>query len=103
MNEIGRALFINCGCLSKRAPDYGTPVECYVCATPHEAFGLARIEDTQSDTTHVTLCQACLQTGDTELIARKYLAVPGLEISEGGEATTEQVLAFAEKQGTTEH
>jgi hypothetical protein len=31
------------------------------------------------------------------------LNAPELEISEGGEATTEQILALAEKQDATEH
>jgi hypothetical protein len=102
MNENAHAVFIDCGYLSKRDPNYGIPVECYVCATPHKAFGLARIED-KSGTTYVPLCQPCLQADDTKPIARKYLAAPDLEISEGGDATTEQVFALVEKQDVTEH
>jgi hypothetical protein len=34
---------------------------------------------------------------------RKYIDAPDLEISEGGEATPEQMIALAERQDTTEH
>ncbi|MFY9881462.1 MAG: hypothetical protein WAK39_19010 [Pseudolabrys sp.] len=96
-------IFIDYGQLLERDPNYGTPVECYVCATPHKAFGLARIR-ANSDTTDVSLCEPCLASGDRgNVVARKFLNAPDLEISEGGEATTEQVLAVAEKQEWTEH
>ena len=49
-------IFIDYGHLSERDPNYGLPVVCYACDTPHKAFGLARIQD-NSDTTHVPLCE----------------------------------------------
>jgi hypothetical protein len=39
----------------------------------------------------------------TDAVLRKYWNVPSLEISEGGEATTEQIVAMAGKQDETEH
>jgi hypothetical protein len=92
------------GHLLKGDPNYGLPVVCYVCATPHKAFGLARIQD-KSGTTHIPLCEPCVSdpTNTGKSVARKYLNAPELEISEGGEATTEQILALAEKQDATEH
>jgi hypothetical protein len=61
---------------------------------------LARIKDT-SGTTQVPLCELCRSDGDA--VARKYLNAPDLKISEGGNATTEQILAAAEKQNATKH
>jgi hypothetical protein len=97
----GETIFIDYGCLLERDQNYGLPVECYVCATAHKASGIARIDDKQS-TTIVPLCEACLACRGND-VARKYLNAPDLEISEGGEATTEQVLAMAERRHATEH
>lgn len=74
---------------------------CYVCATPHKAFGLARIYDTSGTIDTVPLCEPCL--ADDECVLRKFLNAPDLEIIDGGEATTEQVLALVEKQDVAEH
>jgi hypothetical protein len=101
-------IFIDYGHLGKRDPNYGTSVRCSVCDAPHKARNLARIQN-ESDIAHVPLCASCYRAadnGDTytkNLLIRKYLNAPDLEISEGGEATTEQVLAVAEKQDATEH
>ena len=99
----GTTLFVDRGHLLERDKNFGRSVACYVCATPHKALGLARILDDHS-TTHVPLCEPCLASDRTpDAVARKFLNAPGLEISEGGEATTEQVLAVAEKTEATEH
>jgi hypothetical protein len=98
----GDTIFVAYGHLDGRDQNYGLPVICFACDTPHEARGLARIED-KSGTTNVPLCEPCLQAEDGDRIVRKYCNASGLEVSEGGEATTEQVLAMAEKQTKTEH
>jgi hypothetical protein len=100
--------FVDYGRLLERDPNYGLPVVCYVCGTPHKGCGVARIRD-QSGTTHVALCEPCLgavEGGDSHTehaLLRKYLNAPNLEISDGGEATTEQVMDMVEKQDKTEH
>jgi hypothetical protein len=95
--------FVDYGHLSERDQNYGLPVECYVCGFPHHALGLARITDSQ-ETIHVPLCEPCLGSDDrANTVIRKFLNAPDLEISEGGEATTEQVLAVADKRDATEH
>jgi hypothetical protein len=103
----GDVIFIDYGNLLERDQNYGLSVVCYVCATPHNASGLARITD-KSGLEHVALCQSCLQSArddgvTKERVYRKFLNAPDLEISEGGVATTEQVMALAEKQGVTAH
>jgi len=96
-------IFISWGHLLERDPSYGLQAECYVCATPHRAHGLARIEHGKS-TTNVLLCEECLASdGRNNAVLRKYSNLPDLEIREGGKATTEQVIAVAEKSGATEH
>jgi hypothetical protein len=99
----GDAIFVDWGHLSERDQNYGLPVICYVCGAPHKAFGLARITE-KSGTTHVPLCEPCLASTDRgNAVIRKFWNVRDLEISEGGEATTEQVMALTEKQDETEH
>lgn len=95
------AVFIDCGRLLKPDPNYGLPVICYACGAPHSACGLARISDQFGLYTHVPLCESCLEKGDTRPIVQKLW--PDLEITEGGEATREQVLALVEKQDAKEH
>jgi hypothetical protein len=97
------AIFIDCGRLLKPDPNYGLPVICYVCDAPHSAFGLAQISNGSEVLAHVPLCEACLEGRDTHPIIRKFWNTPDLEISEGSEATTEQLLALAEKQDEVEH
>jgi hypothetical protein len=83
--------------------NYGLPVNCYVCGTAHKAFGLARINQGPS-TTDVPLCEACLgsdERGDDVL--RNFLNAPDLKIDKGGQATTEQIGAMADKLNATEH
>jgi hypothetical protein len=99
----GNVTFIEYGHLLARDQNFGLPVTCYVCATPHKALGLARIQHKQT-ITNVPLCESRLGAGDRyNAVFRKFLNAPELEIIEGGEATTEQVLAAAEKQEATEH
>lgn len=94
------AIFVDVGRLQQRDPNYGLPVDCYVCGTTHAASGLARIQDKRS-TTHVPLCDACF--GKDAQLMRKFLNAPDLKVSEGGTATTEQIASLAAKQDTTEH
>jgi hypothetical protein len=108
-DKTPQAAFVDYGRLLERDPNYGLPVNCYVCDAPHKALGFARIQD-KSGTTHVPLCERCFRAvEDTRgshtqhTILRKFFNAPDLEISEGGEATTEQLLALAEKKDKTEH
>jgi hypothetical protein len=90
------------GHLDPRNRNYGLPVNCYVCGAAHKAFGLARIQG--QSTIDVPLCEACLESDERgNDVIRKYLNAPDLKINEGGEATTEQLIAMADKQDTTEH
>ena len=79
----------------------GLSVGCYVCGIPHRALGIARIRDSRS-TLDVPICEPCFGA-DPDGVLRKYWNAPGLKITEGGEATTEQVEALADKQDETEH
>jgi hypothetical protein len=98
-----KTVTIDVGCLLEGDPNYGTAVSSYVCSTPHRARGLARIGDSDySGTVDVPLCEQCV-AGNSDGIARKYLRAPDLVISEGGEATTEQIEALVEKHGTVMH
>ena len=87
--------------------NYGLPVVCYVCDTPHKALGLARIRDSRSTTDatiDVPLCEPCLVSSDTDnAVIRKFLSAPDLEVFDKGEATTEQIEALTNKQDETEH
>jgi hypothetical protein len=97
------ATFIAYGYLSRRDQNLGLPVICFACDAQHAALGLARITHDNA-TTDVPLCEACLVSEQKEdVVFRKFLNAPDLAITEGGEATTEQVIALAEKQDTTEH
>jgi hypothetical protein len=54
------------------------------------------------------VCEACFTSDDTpNVIARKVMGVIDLKISEGGEASREQVrniaAALSERQDATEH
>ncbi len=98
----GDIILIDYGHLLERDQNYGLPVGCYVCATAHKAFGFARIDDKRS-TTVVPLCEACLGDANSSNVARKFFNAPDLEITEGGDATTEQVLAMAERQSAIQH
>jgi len=95
-------IFVDYGHLDQRDPNYGSPVQCYVCGVLHNASGVARIEG--SSIVHVALCELCLASDPGgNGVLRKFLNAPGLEIEEGGEATTEQVFAMADKSDATEH
>jgi hypothetical protein len=97
------AIFIDHCRLLQGHPNYGLPVNCWLCSAPHSASGLARIRD-KGSTSHLPLCHACLAGADMEdRMARKYFNAPRLEIGEGGEATPEQIAALADKQDMTEH
>jgi hypothetical protein len=48
-------------------PNYGLPVQCYVCGTAHKAIGVARIEGT-----FVPLCKACVEAHNADAVARKF-------------------------------
>lgn len=96
----GDVITVDYGMLSKQDENYGQPVSCYVCDSPHKALAVARIED-KSTIAYAPLCECCCLV-KSDVILRKYFNAPDLEISEGGEATTEQVLALVEKQGATE-
>lgn len=82
--------------------NFGPRLECYVCGAPHKARGLARIRRDQS-TTNVPLCEPCVASHPADAIMRKFSNGPDLEISDGGELTEEEVMAFADKRDTTEH
>lgn len=99
-HQAGDGILIERGHLLERDPNYGLPVNCYICDTPHKARGLARIQD-KSGTTHVPLCEPCRHDPDAPVaIIWRFSHVI---VSEGGEATHEQILALAEKQGATAH
>ena len=98
------------GTLDKRDPNYGLPVNCYLCGVTHKGFGVARI----TDKSEVLPTSHCVETSlhsalddDDGAVIRKYWNAPDLEIRKGGEATTDEILAvasaFAERDGTTEH
>jgi hypothetical protein len=99
-------IFVDYGHLAKRDPNYGLRLECFVCDAPHAASGIARIRHDES-TDYVPLCETCREGAPGPFIGnaivRKFFDAPGMEIHEGGEATTEQVLAVAEKLDATEH
>jgi hypothetical protein len=102
-SRVGDLVLIDYGQLLPRNQNHRQPINCYVCGATHQALGFARIEFRQS-TTAVPLCSPCLASGErSDAVVRKFLNAPELRIDEGGEATTEQVMAVAEKQDTTEH
>jgi hypothetical protein len=101
--EIGGVTYVDYGHIPKHDEHFGVPVVCYVCAIPHKALGIARIEDA-SGTICVPLCESCFAAKERgDALMRKYLNAPDLEVSKGAAATAEQVLAMAEKQTDTEH
>jgi hypothetical protein len=104
MAKAVKVTFVDGGHLSERDPNFGLLVACYVCTTQHKALGVARIIQEGASPVYVPLCEACLVADKKgNAVLRKFLNAPDLEIAEGGSATTEQVLALGEKQGTTEH
>jgi hypothetical protein len=95
------ALIIHYGHLDPRDPNYGLPMDCYACGATHSASGAACIEG--QSTIHVPLCEVCLASDEAEkVVVRKFLNAPDLKIREGGETTTEQFIALAEKLDSTE-
>jgi hypothetical protein len=97
---------IDIGTLQSREPNYGLPVRCYLCGADHNGYGLARIHDPQSANPpfHVPLCEKCRTSGDAaNAVARKSFGAPDVKITEGGEVTTEQLTALADKQNSREH
>src|SRR5262245_9804346 len=98
--RIRNEVFVDSGHLFQADPNYGLSVTCYVCDIPHKALGLAQIRNSQ-ETNHVALCERCLAAADNDAVLRKFLNTPNLEIRQGGEATTEQVMAMAEKPDAT--
>jgi hypothetical protein len=98
--ERGDVTNVSLGHLQQRDPNYGVPVNCYVCGAPHKALGLARISD-KSGATDVPICDACLCTPQADQrIMRKYWNAPDLTVRDGGKATTEQLDAIVEKLKT---
>ena len=82
-----RTLTIGLGHLMEADPNCGLPVHCYACGVGYSAHALARITDGEK-VTHFPLCEPCFVSPATdELMARKYLEDPDLEITEGGETT----------------
>ena len=78
---------------------------CYVCGKEHKAFAAARIQD-KTKTLDVHLCRKCspapnenkkVTKNKSEAVLQKYWNAPDFEVIEGGEATTEQILAMSEK------
>jgi hypothetical protein len=104
--RVGSMVDIGIGRLLERDRNYGTAVNCYVCSTPHAAYDLARIED-QGHTLHVPLCPHCAATDQTGAVFRKYVGVPDMKITDGGEASKEQInaiaAALAEREGASQH
>ena len=101
--RVGDVVLIAYGLLDGRDPNYGLPVNCYVCAAPHKALGVARIDRDQS-ITDVLICDDCLQAdGGRNAVARKFMNAPDLTINEGGAVTTEQLKALASRQDATRH
>lgn len=100
MTATANVTFIDYGHLLEGDPNYGLSVVCYVCGARHPAFGLARIRrgGHQED---MPLCQRCLN--DDDAVCRKYLNAPELKITDGGELTSEQFAALAQKSDATEH
>ena len=58
----------------------------------------------KGDRAIVPLCEPCLASDVLkDNVARKFLNAPDFKIIRGGKATTEQVLAIADKQDATEN
>jgi hypothetical protein len=94
---------ISIGRLREHDPNYGLPLICYACGTPHKALGVALIEH-QSGITDVPLCEPCFADNNIcDVIQRKFWNAPKLEIEDGGDVTTEQFQALIEKQDKLEH
>jgi hypothetical protein len=109
-DQLGATTFVSYGQLLEQDRNYGAPVDCYACSVPHKALGLVRIENKQSGTADFPLCEPCFQAASSDddsetgrSVMRKFLNDPALDISEGGEATREQVEALSEKTDQTEH
>src|SRR5262245_18818294 len=101
-SPVGSVVDIGVGHLGEGDPNCGTAVNCYVCSTPHRAHGLAQIED-KADTIQGPLCGACVQAGGFNAIVRKSWGRRSREISEGREATEEQIAELVERQGARHH
>jgi hypothetical protein len=96
-------VLIEYGHLPEHDPNYGRTVECYVCATPHIAHSLARIERGES-TTDVPLCESCRASGNSHhAVLRKFCDAPDLKIAEGSGITEDQITAWTEGGDATEH
>jgi hypothetical protein len=97
-----------------------TKLKCFTCSNEAKdwawpdgpallGYGIAIIEASNSDqVAQVPLCESCYNSDDvSNVITRKVLKAPDLEISEGGEATLEHVLEIAaaesERPNATEH
>jgi hypothetical protein len=84
--QEGRAIDIGLGHLGPDDPNFGLPVNCAVCGTPHPGLGLARIAD-RSGISYAPLCEPCVQARDatSAAIVRKYFGAPDMKISDGGD------------------
>ncbi len=83
-------------------PNFGSPKDCYVCGIEHSAYGIVRIEG--SSVVNFPICEPCLAADKSSKNAmRKFIHAADVAFVEGGEATTEQIHAMADKLATTEH
>lgn len=104
-------VFVDYGHLQKRDPNYGLRLACYACGRMHKARNIACIRSCDpvvggdfvdvAPPLHVPLCNSCFDN-DQNGVVRKFLGSPDLKVSEGGNATTEQLHALAEKVDKTE-
>jgi hypothetical protein len=101
-HRVGELILISYGKLLPEYQNRGLPVSCYICDAAHKASGLARIEDRHA-TFHVPLCDACLASRDGNAVLRKYWRAPDLKVTEGGKATTKELLAMTAMPDATEH
>jgi hypothetical protein len=92
--KVQQVVFVDYGQVQERDPNYGSPVNCYVCGTAHKLSGIARIRD-QRTITDVPLCGLCLDNPNSvdsrtsDSVIRKYLGAPDLAIEDCGDTTIE--------------
>lgn len=79
-----KAVFITYGVLLPRDQNYATAVHCFVCGKQHRASGVACVTDRRGSAVFM-LCNSCLAAdAQTNAVAERFLALPDIEISEGG-------------------
>jgi hypothetical protein len=73
--QVGATLLVDYGRLSNRDPDYGLPVDCYVCGKVHMARDVARVrENRPSRRPFVPICEPCRAKGDPNEIMQKAMS-----------------------------